>query len=35
MYNSICNKSHYRSWYNNETTLDYGFRSAISQDYVI
>lgn len=35
MYNSICNKTHYRSWYNNETTLDYGFRNAISQDYVI
>jgi hypothetical protein len=35
MYHSICKKSHYRSWYNNETTLDYGFRNAMSRDYII
>lgn len=35
MYHSICKKSHYRSWYNNETTLDYGFRNAMSHNYII
>jgi hypothetical protein len=35
MIDSICNKSHYRSWYNDKTTINYGFRNAMSRDYVI
>ena len=35
MIESICNKSHYRSWYNDKTTINHGFRNAISQDYII
>lgn len=35
MCDSIYKKSHYHSWYNNKTTLDYGFRNAISRDYII
>jgi hypothetical protein len=35
MINSICNKSHYHSWYNDKTTINYGFRNAMSRDYII
>jgi hypothetical protein len=35
MIDSICNKPHYRSWYNDKTTINYGFRNAMSRDYII
>lgn len=35
MYHAICKKSHYRSWYNNKTTLEYGFINAMSRNYII
>jgi hypothetical protein len=29
------NKKHYKNWYNNNSSIESGFRNAISQDYII
>jgi hypothetical protein len=29
------NKKHYKNWYNNNSSIESGFRNAISRDYII